>query len=213
MGDSVSTIMQRFAKNMGSAFRETGLALDRLGCSVLGSQVQNYNFCRQRPMMPVLGKGPTAAATAYVANTAEVVGAVEIADGASVWPSCVLRGDAGTISIGENTNIQDRTVVSGGDVTVGDNVTVGHGAIISGGCEVQSASFIGMGSILGEGTTVESGAMVAAGAVVPAGSVVPAGEVWAGNPAKKMREMSAAEKSQVATSAQHYADLAAQYAQ
>ena len=203
-------------------------------------------------MMNLMDKAPSAAKTAYVAPTAEVIGNVALAENSSVWPSCVLRGDAGTITIGENTNIQDRTIVSGGDVSVGDNVTVGHGAVIAGSVEVQSESFVGMGAILGEGAVsyptprkliaipteefvtfpfvrmlvrfccfflssflytqvVESGAMVAAGAVVRPGTVIPAGEVWAGNPAKKMRDMSAAEKAQVTTSAKHYVELAAQY--
>ena len=102
-------------------------------------------------------------------------------------------------------------MVQGGDITVGDNVTVGHGCVIKGGVTLANESFVGMGAILGQGVTVESKAMVAAGAIVAPGTVVPAGQVWAGNPAKKLRDMSAAETKQVTVSAGHYVELAAKY--
>merc|ERR1712054_581093 len=98
--------MQRFAYTAGTAFRECGLALDRLGCSVMGAQIQNYQFNRSRPMMNLFDKRPSADKTAYIAPTAEVIGNVHVGADASVWPSVVLRGDAGTITVGAGTNVQ-----------------------------------------------------------------------------------------------------------
>jgi len=83
--------------------------------------------------------------------------------------------------------------------------------VLSGGCSVGDEAFIGMYSILGADVVLEKNAMTAAGAVVAAGTVVPAGEVWAGNPAKKMKQMDDAMKAQIPTSAAHYAELASTY--
>jgi len=177
----------------------------------MGAQIQNYQFNRSRPLMNLYDKIPSACKTAHIAPTSEVIGNVTVGEGASLWPSTVLRGDMGSIKVGAGSNIQDRTIISGGDVTVGERVTVGHGCVISGGCELQDESFVGMGAILGDGVVVQQHAMVAAGAVVAPGTVVATGEVWAGNPATKFREMKPAEKTHVASSAANYSELAAQY--
>merc|ERR1712216_725449 len=201
---AMAGLASRLGYTAGQAFREMGLALDRVGCSVMGASVHNYQFNRSRPMMNLFDKVPQADKSAFIAPTAEVIGQVTVGEGASIWPGCVVRGDTGSITVGANSNIQDRTVVSGGDVTVGEAVTVGHGCVISGGCELQDEAFVGMGAILGGGVVVESKAMVAAGAVVSPGAVVPSGEVWAGNPAAKFRQLSDAEKNHIPKSAVHY---------
>merc|ERR1711990_722213 len=99
MGTSCA-MAARVAYLAGQAFRETGLALDRLGCNVLGASVHNYQFCRSRPLMNLFDMKPAADKTAYIAPTAEVIGQVTIEEGASIWPSCVVRGDEGAVQVG-----------------------------------------------------------------------------------------------------------------
>lgn len=126
-------------------------------------------------------------------------------------------GDKGSITVGENTNIQDGTTVSthssrlGGHVqntTIGSNVTVGHQASLH-GCVIEDEALIGMGATLLEGSTVEKGAMVAAGAIVQPGTTVPAGEIWGGAPAKHLRSLKPEERAFLTESAEHYVNVAA----
>jgi carbonic anhydrase/acetyltransferase-like protein (isoleucine patch superfamily) len=155
------------------------------------------------PVKPYLGVTPTIADDVFIADNAAVIGDVHIGAGSSVWYSCVIRGDAGShIRIGERVNIQDGTVIhlngpreDGSDhmpTIIGDEITIGHSALIH-ACTLQSRCFIGMRSVVLDGAVVETGAMVAAGAVVSPGKVVKAGELWAGIPAKPLRDLRQAE--------------------
>jgi carbonic anhydrase/acetyltransferase-like protein (isoleucine patch superfamily) len=143
-------------------------------------------------IVPFRGFVPKVARSAFIAANATLVGDVEIAANASIWFGCILRGDGPGIRIGENSNLQDGTVVHiaarGLMAVVGRDVTVGHMALLH-ACEVQDGAFIGMNSTVLDGAVVESQAMVAAGAVVTPGKVVRKGELWAGNPAQKMRDL------------------------
>ena len=121
-----------------------------------------------------------------------------------------LRGDANYITIGKGSNIQDNSVVhidSGTLPTIiGEYVTVGHGAIVH-ACTLQDNSFVGMGAIVLDGAVVESGAMVAAGALVPPGKTVPSGQLWAGSPAKLMRELDEATQHKFLQTAHKYVEF------
>jgi carbonic anhydrase/acetyltransferase-like protein (isoleucine patch superfamily) len=143
-------------------------------------------------IVPFKGFVPKIAPSAFIAANATLVGDVEIGANASIWFGVILRGDGPGIRIGENSNLQDGTVVhvaSAGLMTVvGRNVTVGHMALLH-ACEVQDGAFIGMHSTVLDGAVVESEAMVAAGAVVTPGKIVRRGELWAGNPARKLRDL------------------------
>jgi gamma-carbonic anhydrase len=143
-------------------------------------------------IVPFKGFTPKVASSAFIAANATLVDDVEIGANASIWFGVILRGDGPGIRIGENSNLQDGTVVhvaSAGLMTVvGRNVTVGHMALLH-ACEVQDGAFIGMHSTVLDGAVVESEAMVAAGAVVTPGKIVRRGELWAGNPAKKLRDL------------------------
>ena len=166
-------------------------------------------------ILPYQGKLPQIATDAFIAANATVIGDVEIGAGSGIWFGCVLRGDVHSIRIGRMTNIQDGTVihVSSGKAgtSVGDGVTVGHMAVLH-ACTLEDDSFVGMKACVMDFAVVESGAMVAAGALVAPGKRVRRGELWAGSPARLMRQLSEEEMAYFKTSAEHYAELARSYA-
>ena len=170
---------------------------------------------------PHEGITPKIAPDAFIAETAVVIGDVEIGAGSSVWYGCVLRGDANSIKIGARTNIQDGTIIhvnheregaAGTRTTIGSDITVGHMALLH-ASTLEDGSFVGMKACVMDGVVVEGGAMVAAGALVTPGKRVKKGELWAGSPAKLMRPLSEKEIVYLTYSAQHYAELAASYRQ
>ncbi len=145
---------------------------------------------------------------------ATLIGNVEIGANCGIWYGAVLRGDGPPIKIGDNSNIQDGCVIHiaarGVGTTVGRNVTVGHLALLH-ACEVQDDSFIGMHSTVLDEAVVETGAMVAAGAVVTPRKIVRKGELWAGNPAVKMRDITEKDLESFRRSAAGYVQLAQAY--
>ncbi len=171
-----------------------------------------------RPLLiPFKGLAPSVDPSAFIAPGAVVIGDVVIGPESSVWPGCVLRGDMGPIRVGARTNIQDGAVIhitdpsQGGKGTfVGDGVTVGHMALLH-DCEVDDGAFIGMRATLLDGAKVEKGGMLAAGALLTSGKTVGAGQIWAGNPAKYWRDVSAEEAEAFRSRAGEYAELARQY--
>jgi carbonic anhydrase/acetyltransferase-like protein (isoleucine patch superfamily) len=165
-------------------------------------------------ILPWKGVHPSIAETAFIAPGATVVGDTVIGADSSIWFGCVLRGDVNEIRVGQRSNIQDGTVVhvTGGGLGtyVGDDVLVGHGCILH-ACTLESGCFVGMGATLLDGVVVETGAMVAAGAMVSPGKRVPRGELWAGSPARKMRDMTAEEIERPYVSCRHYAEMGRRY--
>jgi carbonic anhydrase/acetyltransferase-like protein (isoleucine patch superfamily) len=176
--------------------------------------------------MPALIKAfngvfPTIAAEVFIAETATVIGQVEIGTGSSIWYGAVVRGDSNAIRIGARTNIQDGTIIhvnhdregaAGTRTTIGNDITVGHMALLH-ACTLEDGCFIGMKACVMDGVVVEGGAMVAAGALVTPGKRVKRGELWAGSPAKFLRPLTEKEIAFFAYSAGHYAELAASYRQ
>lgn len=149
---------------------------------------------------------PTVSRTAFVHPSAEVIGAVRLGPGSSVWPGAVLRGDIEHIVVGANANIQDNAVVHtdhGVPAVVGRNVTVGHGAILH-SCRVADGALIGMGSILLGGSVVGKGALIGAGSLVPPGARIPAGHLALGRPARTVRPLTGTEKSGLKKNARRY---------
>ncbi len=173
---------------------------------------------------PFRGLVPKIAPDVFIAETAAVIGDVEIGAGSSIWYGCVLRADINKIRIGRNTNIQDGTVIhcnhdrhgdyretGGGEpALIGDNVVVGHMALLH-ACTLEDNAFIGMRAVVMDRATVETGAMVAAGAVVTPGKRVPAGELWAGMPARRVRILSEEDRALGPYIADHYKMLAAEH--
>ena len=132
----------------------------------------------------------------WVAPNATVIGDVRMEEGASLWHGVVVRGDQGAVSIGKNSIVQDLSQLystKGGDIHIGDNACISPNCTLD-GCTIESFAFVGMGASVGHGATVESFAVVGAGAVVPPGATVPSGQIWAGSPAKYLRDLTQEEK-------------------
>ena len=165
-------------------------------------------------IVPFRGFVPKVASSAFIAANATLIGDVEIAANASIWFGCILRGDGPGIRVGENSTLQDGTVVHiparGLMTTVGRDVTVGHMALLH-ACEIQDGAFVGMHSTVLDGAVVEGQAMVAAGAVVTPGKIVRKGELWAGNPAQKLRDLTEKDYEMFRQVVAGYARLSREY--
>ena len=158
-----------------------------------------------------LDKKPVLHPEARAADSAALVGDVRLDSRSSVWYGAVLRGDEGSIRVGEGSNIQDQAVLHsdpGFPALVGRDVTVGHGAILH-GCTVEDGCLIGMGAILLNGCLIGAGSLVAAGALVTQNAVVPPGSLVVGSPAKVKRTLSQEEREDHLRSAQTYRKLSA----
>ena len=142
----------------------------------------------------------------YVAPGAYVTGDVELGKDVNIWYTAVLRGDSGTIRVGEGTNIQDGCVVHDA-TTLGKFCTVGHRAVVH-GCTVGDYCLIGMGAIVLSGAVLGDHCMVGAGALVTGKMNAPAGSLLLGNPAKVVRPLTEAELAHLEESAQEYIRLA-----
>lgn len=166
------------------------------------------------PILPYRAVLPRIAEDAFVADTAVVAGDVWVGAGSGLWFGVIVRGDVNIVRIGARTNIQDGTMIhvsrTGRGTHIGDDVTVGHMALLH-DCTLEDLCFVGMQACVMDGAVVESGAMVAAGSLVTPGRRVPAGELWAGRPAKLLRAVTPAERTDIRDSADRYARLAAEY--
>ncbi|MFT4822921.1 MAG: carbonic anhydrase/acetyltransferase-like protein (isoleucine patch superfamily) [Halioglobus sp.] len=142
----------------------------------------------------------------FIAPNAAVIGDVTLYDSASVWFSCVLRGDAERIEIGANSNIQDGAVVhadQGFPTIVGENVTVGHNAMIH-GCTIGDGSLVGINAVVLNGAVVGKSCLIGANALVTEGMEVPDGSMVLGSPGKIKKTFTAEEQSVLALNAHHY---------
>ncbi len=165
-------------------------------------------------IMPYKGVWPTIDASVFLAPTASVIGDVEIGPETNIWFGCLVRGDMNVIRIGKRVNIQDLTVVHVDShkygTFIGDEVTIGHSAVIH-ACTLEDRCFIGMQACVMDGAVVETGAMVAAGALVPPGKTVKAGQLWAGTPARFMRDCGEQEIEMIESVPPEYWAMAREY--
>lgn len=148
--------------------------------------------------------------SAYVADSAVVIGDVKLGANSSVWPQCVLRGDIESIEIGVGSNIQDGSVVHLADdlgVHIGKFVTVGHLAMIH-ACRIEDECLIGMKATVLDGAVIGRRSIVGAGAVVTKGMIVPPGSLLLGMPAKIVRKLSEEEQLGIRTWADKYVEVA-----
>ena len=144
----------------------------------------------------VRGKKPAIPADCYVAENATIVGDVSFGYNCSVWFNAVIRGDVNFISIGNKVNIQDGAVIHCTylkyPTIIGNNVSIGHNAIVH-GCTIHDNVLVGMGAIIMDGCVVESNSIIGAGSVVTQNTHVESGFIYAGIPAKKVKELNASD--------------------
>ncbi len=164
---------------------------------------------------------PEIDASAYIDESAVVIGQVSIGADSSVWPNTTIRGDVNWIKIGNNTSIQDGSVLhvthenpaqpgSGFPLTVGSQVTVGHNVVLH-GCTIEDNCLIGMGAIILDGAVIEKNVFIAAGALVAPGKRLQSGYLYVGSPAKQLRELTEKEIEGLQYSADHYVHLKNNY--
>ncbi|MDD5333982.1 MAG: gamma carbonic anhydrase family protein [Rhodoferax sp.] len=159
------------------------------------------------------GVAPSISDSAWVADSAQVMGNVDLADDASVWFGVVIRGDTETIRIGRGSNIQDLSVLHadvGMPLTVGEDVTVGHRVMLH-GCTIGDGSLIGIGAVVLNGAKIGKGCLVGANSLVTEGKEFPDGSMILGSPAKVVRQLAPERVEGLRRSAQGYVDNARRF--
>jgi carbonic anhydrase/acetyltransferase-like protein (isoleucine patch superfamily) len=157
---------------------------------------------------------PKIAASAYIDPSAQVIGDVVVGERSSIWPNVTARGDVNTIHIGNDSNIQDNSVLhcDAGlfPLKIGNRVTVGHLAMLH-GCTIEDDCLIGIGAVVLNGAKIGKGSAIAAGAVVPEGAAVPPDSMVMGVPAKVKRQVTEEECQRFRENAKHYVQAAQIY--
>ena len=159
------------------------------------------------------GMVPQLAASAWVADSAQVMGNVVLGEDASVWFGTVIRGDTETITIGAGSNIQDASVLHadiGKPLVVGERVTVGHQVMLH-GCTIGDESLIGIGAVVLNGAKIGKNCLVGAGALVTEGKEFPDGSMIIGSPAKVVRQLTPEQIEGLRQSAKHYVENAERF--
>ena len=161
-------------------------------------------------------KKPNVHSSTFIDDTALVLGDVNIGKNCSVWPLTVIRGDVNSIQIGNNTNIQDNSVLhvthdgpynpGGFSLKIGNNVTVGHRVILH-GCQIGDSCLIGMGATIMDGVIVESQSLIGAGSLVTPNKHLDSGYLWMGSPVRKVRKLTDEEIESIEYSALNYVKL------
>jgi carbonic anhydrase/acetyltransferase-like protein (isoleucine patch superfamily) len=158
-------------------------------------------------------KNPKISKTVFVADSADIIGDVEIGDSSSIWFNATLRGDQNKIKIGNRTSIQDNVVIhvdSTNEVQIGDNVTIGHGAVLH-GCRIENNVIIGMNSTVLNGVEIGKNSIVGANALVPEGKKFPERSLIIGVPGKIKRELEEVEIEAILRNAEEYVELTKEY--
>mmetsp|Transcript_17947 Transcript_17947/g.16225 ORF Transcript_17947/g.16225 Transcript_17947/m.16225 type:complete len:224 (+) Transcript_17947:89-760(+) len=213
------------SKLFGKVLKETGVVLNEVGLTIANEDHLRRVVSNHRPILNLFEKRPVISIGTFVAPNASVVGSVTLAVKSSVWYGAVVRGDVGNITIGNISNIQDNAVILtiptssalddptiGSDVTIGDSVTVGHGAIIKSSI-IHNNVLIGQGAVIQEGSIINDDAIIAAGAVLLPNTFVKKGELFAGNPAVFIRQVTIDEIKANKTIAEEYANRANEHAE
>ncbi|WP_298439933.1 gamma carbonic anhydrase family protein [Geobacter sp.] len=168
---------------------------------------------------PFQGITPRIAPSAFVAETAAIIGDVTIGEESSIWYNVVARGDVNFIRIGARSNIQDLSVLHvthrdgddpGAPLVIGDDVTVGHGVTLH-GCTVESGAFIGMQTVVMDRAVIGTGALVGARALVTEGTTIPPHTLWVGAPARYKRDLTPDEILRLKRSAANYVSYSREY--
>jgi gamma-carbonic anhydrase len=155
----------------------------------------------------VRGYTPHFGQNCFLAENATVVGQVSMGDNCTVWFNAVVRGDVHAITIGDNTNIQDGAVIhctyQKAKTVIGSNVSIAHNAIVH-GCTIEDNVLIGMGAIVMDDAVIGTDSVIAAGAVVLPGTIVEPGSIYAGMPAKKIKDISDEMRAVIRRTAKNY---------
>ena len=169
-----------------------------------------------RGIHPTLGPG------VYVDPAAVVIGDVVLGPDVSIWPMAVVRGDVNYIRIGARSNVQDGSVLhvtrpypgsdAGWPLLIGEDVVIAHGVTVH-GCTIGNRVLVGIGAIVLDGAVVEDDVMIAAGTVVPPGKRLESGGLYMGNPARRARDITDAERARIPVMAGFYIDLKDEYLQ
>ncbi|MDG1207481.1 MAG: gamma carbonic anhydrase family protein [Pseudomonadales bacterium] len=144
----------------------------------------------------------------FIADNATVIGSVVLEHNASIWFNAVLRGDNDVITVGENSNVQDGSVLhtdGGFPLTIGKNVTIGHKVMLH-GCIIGDNSLIGINAVVLNGAKIGKNCLIGANALIPEGKVIPDGSLVMGSPGKVVREMTAEQIKGLELSAMHYVE-------
>jgi len=156
---------------------------------------------------------PLISDSAWVADSAQVIGRVELADDASVWFGSVIRGDSDSIRIGSRSNIQDASVLhtdEGIPLTVGDDVTIGHRVMLH-GCTIGDGSLIGIGAVVLNKAKIGKGCLVGAGSLVTEGKEFPDGSMIMGSPARMIRQLTPEQIEGIREIARHYVENSSRF--
>ncbi len=173
-----------------------------------------------RPDVTILaigGKAPQIHESAFIAPGCRIIGDVRIGPDASIWYNCVIRAEVNYVEIGARSNIQDGSVVhcdgpmpgvpGGFPAIIGEDALIGHNSVIH-GCTIQNRGFVGLSATVMNGAIVESDGMLAAGAMLTQGKVVGSGQLWAGSPARFVRDLSPEQIAGMALGTAHYVENA-----
>lgn len=203
---------------MGALLRSTGRAIDDFGFRLRAPYAYAEKLTPSMATMTLQSTKPQLGENVFVAPNANVIGDVKIGNKSSIWYGALLRGDVNSITIGEETNIQDNVIVHVAKNTpkpvtplptvVGNRVTIGHGAILH-ACTIEDDCMVGMGAQLLDGVKMERSSIVAAGCMVPPKTIIRSGHIYAGVPCRILRQLTVDEAVFIATSAGSYAELAA----
>ncbi len=167
------------------------------------------------PVYRIADKVPQLAESAWIAPNATVIGDVRLAENVSIWWNAVLRGDNDPITIGENTNVQDASVLhtdAGVPLTLGRDITVGHMVMLH-GCTIGDGSLVGIKSVILNGAMVGKHCLIGANTLIAEGKVIPDRSVVMGSPGKVVRELSDEQLARFARNAPHYVQNARRYQQ
>lgn len=178
----------------------------------------NGHMSNIRPFKDI---SPQIAKSAYIDESAVVIGDVKVGEDSSIWCTCVLRGDVNSITVGQRTNVQDGSILhvthknplkhpEGYPLTIGNEVTVAHHVSLH-GCTLEDQCFVGMGSIVMDGAVVQTQSMIGAGTLVPPGKVIETGWLYIGSPAKKFRELTEEEMNSFSKLADNYVNYSRDY--
>eukprot|EP01017_Pseudomicrothorax_dubius_P014439 TRINITY_DN1685_c0_g1_i1.p1 TRINITY_DN1685_c0_g1~~TRINITY_DN1685_c0_g1_i1.p1 ORF type:complete len:348 (-),score=73.18 TRINITY_DN1685_c0_g1_i1:176-1219(-) len=204
----VYDLYEKFSRAViGPSFRRWGISLVRTGIALQGPLASDDRLVPSLRNVSYNGASPQLNEAHFVAPNSVAVGRVRLGTNSSIWYGATLRGDVGPITLGRNVVVQDivtmRARKKSSEIKVEDDVLIGPNSSID-SCEIQRNAYIGMGATVRQGARIEANAVVTAGAVIPENTVVPSNQIWGGNPAKYLRNLTNEEREILA---EHHQEL------